>query len=560
MSNTEKKPLVKRVFGHRVFLPVVFFIVLIAVFVFSSQFTARPPVVDAIAPPVGTPGSIMVISGSNFGDTRQGGEVTIAGARLTSTSYREWSDTRISVRIPENVGSGQVFVTTRSGKSNGLLFTNRTHIPVILSGPLKPGYPYISSIDPSEGTVGTLVTVSGLNFGFEKGGGKIYFTATGTSEESRSQTVDVLSDSIPDSEEDFDCESWTDQEIRVYVPDGAASGNIRIKTDRGMSNTVYFEVTGMPGTKLYTDSMGYQIAYGLELRNIQAEENNSLDVWFPGIYRGLKQRNIEVMNEPEPLWDNVHGLQRYRFDDLENGQDVDIRATAWFERYTIETNISVARVPFSYNTDRTLYQVYTQPNRMIPSDDEAVMRAASAAVGRERNPYLKAKRVYTHLLDTLQFTRTPAGTDPLSALETGEADSYIYAVLFCAYLRGQGIPARPVSGYLVYGDKIAVKYFWAEFYIEHFGWVPVDPALGDGAKYGNFPDSTLIDTPNYYFGNLDNRHITFSRGLADVKPAGPDNEIIQRDRMYSLQTIFEEHSGITSYDAYYRDINIIEWW
>lgn len=560
MSNSEKPSLFKRILQHRIFLPFVFFLVLIAVFVFSSQFTARPPVIDGIAPAVGTPGSIMVISGSNFGETRQGGEVTIAGARLTSDSYREWSDARISIRIPENVGSGQVFVTTRSGRSNGVLFTNRQHIPVVLSGPLEPGYPYISEIDPTTGTVGTLVTIRGLNFGFEQGSGRIYFTATGTSEDTRSTGNDDPVESLADSDEDFDCESWTDQEIRVYVPDGAASGNLRIRTDRGMSNSVYFEVTGMPGTKLYIDSRGYQITYGVEIRNVVAEPENSLDVWFPALYRGLKQRNVEVITEPEPLWDNLQGLQRYRFDNIADGQDIDIRATAWFERYTVETAIQVARVPAVYTTDRSLYRVYTSPNRIIPSDNDVIIETAERAVGRERNPYLKAKRVYDYLLDTFEFSRTPPSRNPLGNFEEGIADSYTFAVLFTAFLRSVGIPARPVSGYLVYGDKMAVKHFWSEFFLEDFGWVPTDLSLGAGGRYGDFPDPAALDVATYYFGNLDNRHITFSRGMADIKPAGPENERVYRDHMYSLQTVFEEHSGITEYDAFYRDISIIEWW
>ncbi len=560
MSSPDKPSLFRRILRHRVFLPSVFFLVLIAVFVFSSQFTARPPEIEGIAPPVGNPGSIMVISGHNFGETRQGGEVSIAGARLTSDSYREWSDERISVRIPETVGSGRVFVTTRSGKSNGVLFTNKQHIPVILSGPLKPGYPYISSIDPMEGSVGTPVTIEGLNFGFEKGDGRIYFTAAGTVEESRQTGNQLAVESIADSAEDFDCESWTDQEIRVYVPDGAVSGNVRVQTDRGMSNAVYFEVTGMPGTKLYTDSMGYQISYGVEVRNIIADAENSLDIWFPGVYRGLKQRNVEVINEPEPLWDNLGGLQRYHFENIDPEQDLNIQVTAWLERYAIETKVTVSRVRANYNTERALYKVYTTQNRIIPVQDKEIIRIASAAAGRERNPYLKAKRLYDYLLENLEFTRTPVSRDPLQNLAEGVADSYTFAIVFCAALRSQGIPARPVSGYLVYGDKIAVKHFWAEFYLENFGWIPADLSLGAGARYGNFPDPTTVDAAGYYFGNLDNRHITFSRGLMEVKPAGTDTEVRYRERLYSLQTIFEEYTGISEYDAYYRDINIIEWW
>jgi hypothetical protein len=48
-------------------------------------------------------------------------------------------------------------------------------------------------------------------------------------------------------------------------------------------------------------------------------------------------------------------------------------------------------------------------------------------------------------------------------------------------------------------------HFWAEFYIPHYGWIPVDANYGD-VQVKDFKDRS------FYFGNLDNRHIAFSRG------------------------------------------------
>ena len=148
-----KKPFFYRLTRHRAFIPILIFIGVILIFSFSSRFSERPPLIKTITPAIGVPGDVMVITGEYFGDVRKGGEVSIAGSRPVSSSYINWSDTQISVQIPLETGSGLVFVYNRTGKSNGMLFTNKNHIPVILEGPAEPGSPYIEEIEPEKGSI-----------------------------------------------------------------------------------------------------------------------------------------------------------------------------------------------------------------------------------------------------------------------------------------------------------------------------------------------------------------------------------------------------------------------
>jgi hypothetical protein len=58
-------------------------------------------------------------------------------------------------------------------------------------------------------------------------------------------------------------------------------------------------------------------------------------------------------------------------------------------------------------------------------------------------------------------------------LDSGWFDCQLGASLFIALCRARGIPARLVTGYLLY--RVApVKHFWAEVWFEDRGWTPID--------------------------------------------------------------------------------------
>ena len=69
----------KKSFGRQEFILVGMFLLLISILLLSSRVTGRPPVIEAITPKIGVPGEVMVIRGKYFGESRNGGEVRIAG-------------------------------------------------------------------------------------------------------------------------------------------------------------------------------------------------------------------------------------------------------------------------------------------------------------------------------------------------------------------------------------------------------------------------------------------------------------------------------------------------
>jgi hypothetical protein len=254
------------------------------------------------------------------------------------------------------------------------------------------------------------------------------------------------------------------------------------------------------------------------------------------------------------------GVMRYRFTGLGPAETYSISIKSWLERYAVETSVNPSKVRSWYDENRTLFKVYTGATNLMPADDPAIKERAAAAVGRERNPYLKALSVYNYLLKILDYSENPPGTGIIENMLEGAGNSRTYSMLFCTLSRAAGVPARPIAGVLVYNNKQATNHYWAEFYINGFGWIPVDPVLGDGVRFGNFPIDQEIDPGNYYFGSIDNHHITLTRGVVPIKQISPQGTISVRNDLYSLQSIYEESAGIKNYSSYWNAVKIIDWW
>ncbi len=534
---------------HPAILPVGIFIILTVIYLVSSFITGSNPRIDSLDPSVAFPGENIIIRGDNFGNDSEDGFVIIAGIRPTVSSYLEWTDTKIILRVPDEVGSGRIFVKSQKNLSNGLLFTNKEYIPVIVSGPAGPGEPYLETIFPEKGMVGDRVDIKGLNLGSERGSSTVLFSFFSSD----------ASKNVACSELDFDYIEWSDHSLSVYVPDGATSGNIQISTDRGMSNSIYFEVTYPFGVKRYNQQRGYQLQYGVTVSNVIAEPENSIQIWAPVIQASLSNRSVESVFEPEPMWENYKGLNRYNLENLQPWNEYFLNQTHWFERYAIETDINISSIEGKYDEERKLVSFYTREDKLVPTDNKTIRDVVRSIVGNEKNPYLKAQKLYQYLIRRLDYVNISESGTVIESLGNRKADAYEYAILFTALARNAGVPSRPVAGFMVYGNKQTVNHWWSEIYINGIGWISVDPAMGDNMSLSDLPvrESNI----EYYFGNIGSQHIAFSRGNIELKKINPDGITNSRDRFYSFQDIYEESSGnVRDYRAVWSPIQVIDWW
>jgi len=523
---------------------------------FGYRYFVRPSI-DRLSPVVVEPGSRVTIEGRNFGAQRGDSRVEIDGVVPTNSSYLSWGPNSIELRLPPSAESGLVYVITNHGRSNARLFLNRSRLPVPAQGEGQGRTgPYISSISAEKGPIGSLLVITGLNFGANRNDGAVNF---GWSPEGSSSGPDDRTDGswVSSAEVDLGYELWSDKEIRVRVPDGATSGGIVVTAGSVRSNAVFFEVSELPGQRRYKDRRSYSIAYSVNLAKIRASGGNELYLWVPRPVVSASQRISRVLDQdPPPFVPDYRGTSLYLFKDLSSAQDVMVKQSFLVQTWAIETEIDPDRINLKPDNPPQLMAAYTAPDDLVPSTAPEIQSLAKKIVQGEKNPWRAARLIYDYLVKNLEWVDSTAlGRKPVQALAVHRADSATYALAACALLRAAGVPSLPVQGYLVDPSRRAIRHDWVEFYIYGLGWVPMDPILGSGVSPGGF--SAAFDDRSRYFGNLDDRRLAFSRGYTTLTPMSPSGRHASPQRPIALQSFYEEASGsLDAYSSFWSEVEV----
>jgi hypothetical protein len=500
-------------------------------------------------------GEILTIRGENFGSPGDESYITIGGIPPTGSSYIEWRDDFISLTVPEFGEAGLVYVHRGGKKSNPMLFSNKATLPQPMERDEVGIGPRIFSITPPSGSVGSLITIKGSGFGSSREESGVFFAWNAESSlAAPAETRNAEPESIEVFDAEFGYDLWSEREIRVRVPDGAVNGNLEVRTSRGNSQPVSFEVTEKSGSKTFKDKWIYSFSYSVDIQAAETSLPNTLYLWMPHPVTSSSQRNTRLLSRSrEPFVDNFRGATLFQLTDLAPMGKERISQSYLVTVYTIET--SVKSPPVRLDTGSPVATIHTQPTSLIPSDDPRVAEQSKILTGREANPYEKARKIYQWFIQEGKIQRGFLSGGITEALEQGRMDSYTASLLFCAMARAAGIPAIPVSGVLVSRTLTASRHYWAEFWLEGFGWIPLDPALGAGAA----PPSFILreDRASYYFGNLDNQRITFSRGQTVLSQMDPRGRLAAHNRDYALQNLWEEAvGGLESYSSLWSDVTI----
>lgn len=130
-----------------------------------------------------------------------------------------------------------------------------------------------------------------------------------------------------------------------------------------------------------------------------------------------------------------------------------------------------------------------------------IKELAKEIVGDEKNPLLKARKIYDFITKNIMYSYVRNYFSILNISEYAalnlKGDCGVQAILFITLCRYVAVPAKWQSGLYVTPYTVS-GHDWAQFYIEPYGWLFADLSFG-GSAFRN----DKIERWNFYFGNLD---------------------------------------------------------
>lgn len=149
-----------------------------------------------------------------------------------------------------------------------------------------------------------------------------------------------------------------------------------------------------------------------------------------------------------------------------------------------------------------------KPDRLVTISPR-VQRLAEKITAGKKTRIDQAHAIYDYLLATMKYDKNFPGWgngDSERACDIHAGNCTDFHSLFISLARAKGIPARFVIGFPVPDNAgtVAGYHCWAEFYVDHKGWIPVDPS-----EASKSPDPARRA---YLFGNLDPDRVQFTMG------------------------------------------------
>ncbi len=134
-----------------------------------------------------------------------------------------------------------------------------------------------------------------------------------------------------------------------------------------------------------------------------------------------------------------------------------------------------------YDQGGETYRQYTAERLPHIALTSEVRQLAASIVGDETNPLRKAQRLFTWVsknitwIGEMEYGAVPSLS--LKGLTMRCGDCGVQNISFVTLCRAVGVPARWQSGF---GTKPGEEnmHDWAEFYVEPWGWLPVDASYG----------------------------------------------------------------------------------
>jgi hypothetical protein len=177
-------------------------------------------------------------------------------------------------------------------------------------------------------------------------------------------------------------------------------------------------------------------------------------------HRALATLAVRLEGAPLDGWALAGGRQRLRGDTLSIRRE---KATSLLPAYPLP-------MPRGGRFEDAL-----RPERLLQSDDSAIVALAERIRGDTRNPRVAAERLARWVHDSLEKRISFSIPSATQVLKTRAGDCNEHTQLYVALARAIGLPARAAAGLAYVGGKF-YYHAWPEVFLGD--WVAVDPTFG----------------------------------------------------------------------------------
>jgi transglutaminase-like putative cysteine protease len=265
----------------------------------------------------------------------------------------------------------------------------------------------------------------------------------------------------------------------------------------------------------------FEVSYQVRVPALPAG-SGPLRLWIP-VPQSDRYQTITALRIESPVKykvgrDAEYGNQYARF-------DVDAQyAASGFEvlmRFQVarrEHRVELAHAPAKAEPAGPLMARYLRPDTLVPLDSTIGELSKEQTQG-VTDPLQKGRKVYEYVVATMRYDKSGQGWgrgDAIWACTAKRGNCTDFHSLFIGMMRASGVPARFEMGFPLPADKsegdISGYHCWAQFYVQGFGWVPVDAseAWKNPAKH------------DYFFGAHDTNSVQFTIGR-DIR-LGPEQK------------------------------------
>jgi transglutaminase-like putative cysteine protease len=237
-----------------------------------------------------------------------------------------------------------------------------------------------------------------------------------------------------------------------------------------------------------------------------------VDLWIPYPHSDENQQ-VEVLGVDAPAHYDVSTEPRFGNQVLHLVVDhpkdpiaVELRAHV-VRHEVVRKDLSRGAAHGRPNRDPALAKWLTA-DRLVPLDERIRSLSAEVTAGATTDA-AKARKIYDYVVDTMSYDKSGTGWgngDIYWACDKKRGNCTDFHALFTGLARAAGIPAKFAIGLPLppaHGEgQIPGYHCWADFWLDGYGWVPVDAS--EARKHPERRD--------YFFGDHDTDRVELTEG------------------------------------------------